>query len=176
MSEIVQKTDYSVGLDLALVQYKDSTKLLGIIDSAYDRADALEQALFEIRDEFWLSTAVGDQLDVLGAIFDEARDGDVDADYRLRIQAKGSLVASGCPEDVIAILKNLFGATYVTYIPGWPAVPASYYIISDSTITLGQLEKYSSSGVKPLILESLKYEDDDPVEFQDGDYLYVNKQ
>lgn len=177
MSNIVRKTDYSTGLDLLLSQYDNSTKLQGIIDASYDSADELEQALFEIRDEFWLSNAVGDQLDIIGEIFQESRDGDVDVDYRARIQAKASLVVSGEPEAIIAVLKNLFGATFVTYIPGWPAIPASYYIISDSTITVAQLTKYSPAGVQPYIIESLKYEDDDsPIEFQDGNYLYVRKQ
>jgi hypothetical protein len=177
MSEIEQKTDYSTGLNLLLAQFKNSIKLRGMIDSAYDSADDLEKALFEIRDEFWLDVAVGTQLDTIGEIFNEGRNGDVDADYRLRIQAKASLVASGEPEGIIAILKSLFGATYVTYIPGWPALPATYYIITDGTITLAILEKYSPAGVQPLLLEPLRFEDDDSIiEYQDTDYIYIRKQ
>ncbi len=178
MSEITQKTDYSTGLDLLLVQYKNSSNLRGLIDSAYDSADDLELALFEIRDEFYLSTAVGNQLDVIGDIFNEARNGDIDADYRLRIETKGSLVASGEPEAIIAVLKNFFGATTVTYIPGWPALPGSYYIITDSTtITLSILERYSPAGVQPLILEALRFEDDDSIiEFEGGGSIYIRKQ
>ena len=174
---ITQKTDYSTGLSLIISQYKNSTKMKGMIDASYDQADDLETALFEIRDEYYLSTAVGDQLDMIGDIFQVGRDGDVDVAYRLRIETKASLIASGTPEDIIFILKNLFGATTVTYIPGWPSHPGSYYIISDSTITLAQLINYSPAGVKPLILEALRFEDDDSIiEFEGGGNIYIRKQ
>ena len=176
MSNIIQKTDYSTDLDLFLAQYANSTKLKGLVDSTYDQADDIEQALFEIRDEFWLSTAAGDQLDIIGSIFDETRNGDADATYRIRIESKAGLNASGEPEKIIEALKTLFGATFVTYIPGWPSQPASFYIITDAVITIVQLIRYCPAGVQPYIIESLKYEDDDPIELQDGNYLYANKQ
>lgn len=177
MSNITQKTDYSTGLALLLSQYKEtnkSVKLRGVIDASYDQADDLEQALFEIRDEFWLADCVGDQLDVIGEIFQVFRDGDVDAAYRIRIQAKASLVASGTPEDIISILKNIFGATFVTYIfVSSPAPPAAYYVLTDGVVTTAQLIKYSPAGVQPNILYGLEYEDGDDIEYEDSTIMYA---
>lgn len=174
MSNITQKTDYSTGLKLFLTQYKNSTKLKGVVDSAYDRADDIELALFEIRDEYWLSTAIGDQLDVLGSIFQVSRDGDIDADYRARIQAKASLIASGEPESIISILKDIFGGTFAIYYQStYPSPPAMYYVYSDGTITIAELIAYSPSGVLPHILFPLEFEDGDKIEFQDGEYLFA---
>ena len=55
-----------------------------------------------------VGVAVGAQLDVLGRIVGEARLGDPDANYRLRIKAGILLnVSSGTPEELLAIFRLL---------------------------------------------------------------------
>ena len=150
MSEIIQITDYdSNTLNKLLEQYKQSPNLKSIIQSANISANDLEQALFEIRDEYYISTAVGVQLDVLGIIWGVAREGLVDADYRAKILAKMAVTNSGEPESIISLLKILFGATFVLYQPFYPA---GFYIFTDGTITIAELEVVSPSGVQGLLL------------------------
>jgi hypothetical protein len=160
MSEIIQKTDYSENLTNVLEQYKDSTKLQALIDSPNISANDIEQALFEIRDEFYVDTAVGAQLDVLGIIFQVPRAGLNDTEYRTQIKLKGGLLSgSGEPEFIISVLKSLYGATSVKYYPGFPSEPASYTVISDSTITEPELNIFSPAGVRGYVGGYLLQED-----------------
>jgi len=152
MSNITQIPDYTINLELMLEQYKLSTKLRGIIDSANDSADDIETALFEIRDLFYIDTAEGVQLDTIGAVFGINRGGDTDAVYREKIKTKGSLTASGEPEAIIEILLSLYGATYVTYIPAYPGVPAAYYLMTDASVTIPSLRLFSPAGVEPMLV------------------------
>jgi hypothetical protein len=149
--EIQQITDYTINLSLLLEQYKKSTKLNGLIDSTCDQADDLESALFELRNLFYLATAEGIQLDIIGSIFGVERMGLNDDDYRSLIAFFGSFIKSGEPESIITILKRIYAATFVTYIPSYPAVPAGYYLITDATITLAELEVLSPAGVQPYL-------------------------
>jgi hypothetical protein len=175
MPDLQKITDYSENLDLLLAQYQESVKLKGLIDSMNDQADDFEKALFEIRDLFYLITAEGVQLDIIGKIFKVEREGQTDEEYRTDIAATASLRASGEPEAIIAILKVLYGATFVTYIPAYPAVPAAFYLITDAIIDQECLNCISPAGVQPAVIESLKFEDDTPIEFEDGSFLYVTK-
>lgn len=170
MEDIQKINDYSVNLDLLLEQYKDSENLKGVIDASNDQADDLETALFEIRDLFYLDTATGVQLDIIGIIFSVLRAGLSDEDYREVISVRAALITSGEPESIITILKLLFEATFVDY---FPAYPAGYALLTDSTININELEVFSPSGVQPYLLESLKFEDDTPIEFENGDLLFI---
>ena len=152
MAEIQQITNYDTDtINKFLAQYKDSENLKTIIKASNRSAEDIEKALFEIRDEYWIDTSVGVQLDVIGAIWDVSRLGDNDTDYRTRIIQKFSLNNSGEPELIIATLKLMFGATYVDYKPFYPA---GYDITTDASITVEELNILSPSGVQALLLET----------------------
>jgi hypothetical protein len=169
--EIQQITDYTINLELLLEQYKNSTKLNGLIDSSSDQADDLETALFEIRDLFYLATAEGIQLDIIGSIFGVDRNGLSDSEYRDLIAFFGSFIKSGEPESIITILKRIYGATFVTYIPSYPAVPAGYYLITDAVITLAELEVMSPAGVQPYLAGFLLDEAGNNIVDQEGNKI-----
>ena len=121
MADITKITDYNYNLDLFLAQFQNSTKLKAVMEKANDQANEIETALFEIKENFYVATAVGAQLDVLGVIFNEDRLGRTDGEYRAILQIKGALNYSGDPENIIQILKALYGATFVNYRPFYPA-------------------------------------------------------
>lgn len=152
MSDITQITDYSAILNLLAEQYKNSEKMRGILDAMCDSADDLEAALFEIRSQFWIDTAEGKQLDILGVIFGiERAAGVTDADYREQIEFKlTNLFASGTPEDIINALLGLYGGTYVDY--SRDGLTASFNIVTDATITQAELERISPAGVGAHLL------------------------
>lgn len=157
--EIQQITDYSFNLELLLEQYKNKENLKGMIDSSNDQADDIEQALFEIRDLYFIDDAEGVQLDSIGAIWNVVRNGDTDVVYRENIKIQAALRSSGNPEEIMAILIVLFGATFITFVPGYPSEPASYTLITDATLTAPELEAISVGGVDVafggfLLLES----------------------
>lgn len=150
MSEIQQITNYDTEtINKFLAQYKDSENLKTIIKASNRSAEDIEKALFEIRDEFWIDTSIGAQLDIIGIIWDVPRNDDNDNDYRTRIIQKFALNNSGEPELIIAMLKLLFDATYVDYKSFYPA---GYDITTDSTITVEELVVLSPAGVQALLL------------------------
>jgi hypothetical protein len=144
MGNIEKKTDQDADLKLMLGQYKNSTNLKKIIASTNQQAQDLEDALFELRDLFYINTAEGVQLDVIGKIFKADRGSLNDADYRILIKTKASLIGSGEPEFIISIMTSLYGASYVNYTPSYPA---GYYISTDVSITVHELEMFSPAGV-----------------------------
>lgn len=173
MSEIIQIIDYDVNLELLQEQYKKSVKLIGIIEADNDQANDLETALFEIRDEYYLDTAVGVQLDVIGDIFGVDREGMNDNDYREVILLTSSLVGSGEPEFIIQIVKTLFGATFVNYIPAYPTIPAAYYLDTDAVMTADELRFYSPAGVEPAFYGYLIYETGDFIIDEAGNKIFI---
>ena len=148
MSDVVQITDYyseSMAPRLS-EQYKPShaPKLNDLLVALGASADTLEAALFSIRNLYYLATAAGIQLDNIGAIFAEPRNGRDDETYRENIRLKAAQRSFATPEDIISVIKGLWGAGFVQYIPEYPAAAA---FVNDSMITSAQLEILSPAGV-----------------------------
>jgi hypothetical protein len=150
MGDLTKIPDYNYNLDLIISQFANSDNLKGIITAANNKANDIETALFEIRDNFYLDTAIGVQLDVIGSIFLVDRNGRTDSEYRLFIQGKAALNYSGEPEGIFAILLTLYEATFVTYRPFYTG---KYYIYSDMIDDFGydELDEISPAGVQGLI-------------------------
>jgi len=147
--EITQQVDYNTNLELLLEQYKYSDNMVAMISAFNDQMTEVESALFEIRDEFYLDTAVGVQLDTIGTIFNELRKGRTDTEYRAEIRRKGATFLSGRPEDIITQLKVLYNATTADYYgPERTGEVASYIIVNDGTATQQDLEIMSPAGVR----------------------------
>jgi len=153
MAELIQILDYDEDtLDKILEQFKNSDNLKSIIKAANISANELEDALFEIRDLFWLGTAEGNQLDVIGIIWGVPRSGLNDTDYLQIIISRIAIINSGEPESIISLIKLLFAATFVTYLPDYPA---GFYIYTDGTITFDQLTVLSPAGVRAALLQAI---------------------
>jgi hypothetical protein len=149
MKELEQITDYQQeALEVLLTQYEDSIYLRGLISGKSYQADDIEQALFEIRDLFYLDTATGTQLNVIGKIWNVNRSGRNDEDYREAIYFQISLKISGTIPEIRAILKAFYGATYILYAPQYPA---KYLLLTDANISIADLERISPAGVGVII-------------------------
>jgi hypothetical protein len=112
--EIEKIDDYKKYIDFLITQYQDSEKLRGFMLNDLDYGNELENELFELRDKFWLATAEGEQLDVIGRIHDWRRMGATDSEYRSLIQIKIALnQGSGEPETIISAFTLLYGASVV---------------------------------------------------------------
>ena len=95
-------------------QYRDKPKFKGIIESMNAQADDLETAIFEIRDNFWLETSEGVQLDVIGIIVGEERLGKSDTDYRNAIKSRIIINnGSGESETIIFAFTQFYSAGLV---------------------------------------------------------------
>jgi hypothetical protein len=120
---LTEKTTHvDEALDRLITQYRNSDKLKSIISIYSEQVQEIEAMLFDLLTERWLSTAVGEQLDGLGAIVGEDRQGRSDADYRIAIQARILINKSeGTPEQLIEIASLLASGSSITLREYFPA-------------------------------------------------------
>lgn len=152
-------------------QYKPHTapKLNQLLEAIGAQKDDLESALFSIRNGLYLATAEGVQLDTIGAVFNVARLGNDDETYRSNIRQVASMRSFATPEDIISVLKSLYGATSVAYIPEYPAGAA---ILTDNGIDASVLELLAPAGVRVSGASFLVDYDGNNIVDYDGNFIY----
>ena len=125
-------------------QYKNSSKLRGVVDALLSQCDDLETAFFEILGSIDLRTAIGPSLDYLGEIVGVTRKpGETDDAYRTRIYQYRDLHGAPTHEGLRSALQLLTGQTGIGLYPNWPA--ELYWVPP-------QAEKYDLS---QLVLDSM---------------------
>ena len=103
-------------------QYKNSSKLRGVVYALLAQCDDLESAFFEILGSIDLRTAIGPALDYLGAIVGVTRKpGETDDAYRTRIYQYRDLQGAPTHEGLRAAIHLLTGQTGIGLYPNWPA-------------------------------------------------------
>ena len=103
-------------------QYKNSSRLRGVVDALLAQCDDLETAFFEILGSIDLQTAIGPSLDYLGEIVGVTRKpGETDDAYRTRIYQYRDLQGAPTHEGLRASLHLLTGQTGIGLYPNWPA-------------------------------------------------------
>lgn len=156
---------------LVLSQYSNAPRLLSLMEAQSNQSDDEEQALWEIQQGFSLATAVGVQLDAVGARFRESRLGRSDADYREAIQAKASLAVNGTPEQIMEFLRNTFpGLADIVYQPEYPAGFA--LLTDDTTSGTNMLQYLKPSGVHAAYGTKMTDYLGNPMTTYTGDAMY----
>ena len=94
-------------LDLLLAEYADSPRLKNLIGSYTRAIQELETTALDVyQDVLSLDTAVGVQLDLLGRIVIEDRDGKSDTDYRRALRVRVLInISDGQTEELIAVAR-----------------------------------------------------------------------
>jgi len=124
-------------LSLMIEQFKRSDNLKGVIEVFTEQLEETnDQADFLIMKRL-ISTAEGVQLDGIGEIVGEDRQGRSDDDYRVAIEFKVFInVSSGQPDVVMTVLKTVTQATQVRLIEFFPA---HIYLYTNGSDILGDL-------------------------------------
>lgn len=132
---ITQKTTHvEEALDNLLSQFKGKPNIEALISLLASQIQELENAAFQIVEDTTLTAAVGDQLDGWGRIFDQPRNGQVDATYRTFLQAKTRIIRSrGTIEDLIEILDLLTGGTMSIELSEFPDTDPAHFDINITT-------------------------------------------
>lgn len=95
-----------VALSRMLDQDKPRAIERAIVSILVDRYQRIEDALWQMGELRWIDTATGAQLDVLGAIVGEDREGRDDSTYRLWVKARARANRSaGRPDDALDVLR-----------------------------------------------------------------------
>lgn len=124
---IDKRDQISLGLNRLLEQFKDKPNIEAVLTSYLQQINDLEDTYESLLNERSIFTAVGVQLDLLGALVNEARLGRSDSVYRLAILTRiGINNSEGTPNQILSLLKNITGATKVNMWEHFP-VSAIYY-------------------------------------------------
>ena len=164
----MKKIDLHEIEDLILQQYKNADRLRGIIQGDIKQGSDLQDAFFDIRDEFWLDTAIGTQLDVIGSIQDAPRLGLNDDDYRNAIRTKIIInQGSGEPETIITAFRFLYGAGLVQLVFSGNANLQVFIDVFVSEEDIEQITRIIPAGVN---LSVVVFSDDSPFGFLSDDF------
>ena len=121
---LLKKTTHAADAPLLFVaQFQPSPNLVALIQLMVDQVQEIEDAQFEILTEVSnILVAVGEQLDNLGRILNDQRNGRTDVDYRLGLLARINLnLSSGTGEDLISLVLNVTGPNTVELVEDFPA-------------------------------------------------------
>lgn len=160
-------------------QYKDSSnlnKLLEVLSTPFDDLVAVFASLKNILN---LELAEGSQLDLIGQIIEEKRNGRSDSDYLKGIKFKTfKNTSKGFVDDVVKTLTLITSATKVIYSDNPPASYTIYtngidlnddikFLIDKITAAGISLTIYASKGEIPFIMNDLITEKRNLVDNQD---------
>lgn len=136
-------------LTLLFEQYKESPKIVGMLQAFAAEFDLLDQAQVEVATEVLnIDQAVGAQLDMLGRIANLPRAGRDDEGYRAILRASFISRHSGAPDQIIGAIKSITGSTSVQYIPEYPA---GYWVLYDGIgLSQSYLNRLSPAGVQGM--------------------------
>jgi hypothetical protein len=175
---ITQRTDHvAQGLSLLIGQYKNKPNLAAYETPFLTQIQELEDVLFDIL-SMLLSreTQVGEQLDLIGRLVGQEREGRSDADYRIWIQVRLFINrSSGLPEDLYKVLDLALDNDFVyTENP-----PASFNISFSDALTLDPpqvallVKETRSAGVGASVIYTT-VDDDETFTFASGDVIEID--
>jgi len=120
---MVQIPDFSIyNKPPYLLAQFEGTNLVDILEAGDIQFNALEAAFWTLRNDMYLQTAMGIQLDVLGTILGLARNGKDDISYRTLLQVKALInTSAGTPETVIEVIRKIYNSTIIEYEHIYPA-------------------------------------------------------
>lgn len=121
ITKITDMTEQAV--DRLVSQFKGKSRIEGLVESLCGGSQDMEDELYKLLTLRWVSSATGAQLDIIGEIVGQDRQGRTDTPYRIAILAKiGINTSRGVPEQVIAVFGLLFGATDIMLLEFFPGV------------------------------------------------------
>jgi len=111
-----------LALDRLITQYKNKTNIEGVIKSFSTQIQELENVLFQVLDDTWVSTSTGQQLDNLGVLLNQSRGSLDDDDYRALLLITISKYNSETTiEDIISIFNVLTNSDSISLGEIFPA-------------------------------------------------------
>jgi hypothetical protein len=140
MIDIAQNTEHATEAIARLIQqYKDKPRIEAFINALSARVQDLEDTLYDILVESAIANATGTQLDDIGDIVGQQRQGMLDAEYRTFVRARVKANrSSGRLEELIEILKLILDGQTVpptSSILTRDAYPASVVIEATGVVS-----------------------------------------
>jgi hypothetical protein len=122
-------------VDIIITQFRDKYNYNELLKIFSKQVDEIEVVIFQLLNDRWLDTAIGEQLDILGRILVLDRAGRDDETYRRMLKAKAYInTTNGEPESIINAL--LLISDTITEVIYEPAYPAGFHIWTDGDIKI----------------------------------------
>jgi len=145
MSDPVENNDrQATAASLLIDLFREKPLFLNLLSSYVEQTQELENEIFELRNAFWVDTAIGAQLDGIGQIVGITREGASDTVYRIRIKARILInLSSGTPNQILELVRALSPASAPdpTYTPWFPAS----FAIGVTELTLTEVAEISDA-------------------------------
>jgi hypothetical protein len=130
---ITQKTTFVDEVEDLLTDRKRKPKIIGLGESFAQQVQDLENAAHAVLEGRTIDDAEGAQLDGLGALVGERRNGQTDEIYRLRIRARIQLnLSSGTGDQILSIFANLIASGQTIRLKEY--FPASFLLTVSGTV------------------------------------------
>lgn len=107
-----------------------------LLSSIIEPAQTIEDTLQQMASERFVDTAVGEQLDIIGRIVGQGREGLADADYRRYIRAKiAANNSNGTVEDLLTVAFLVVYDVSVTYQVHNQGIAAAVLRLNGAAVT-----------------------------------------
>jgi hypothetical protein len=129
MTATVIKDQVQQGKDRLVTQWFDKPVVQGLLKSYMENVQTVEDTYEQLLDERSVFTAVGEQLNVIGTIVGEARNGKADDPYREAILNRIAINTSdSTPEKIMQIMRTVTGGNFINITEHHPA---SFHLFVD---------------------------------------------
>lgn len=163
-------------------QFAESTNLRLLVSVSATSVQTAEDVLWALYSERLLTSAVGEQLDNLGAIVGQAREAATDDQYRARLA--GRILANRSDNGIdtlLAIVRAVLGSTVQATLTSYP--PAAFELdvagpvtADDAEVLAGLIADARAAGVGARLITNEDPDDEaftfeEPVDFLDSSIL-----
>jgi hypothetical protein len=154
MSSPVIKDQVQQGKDRLVTQWSEKDVVQGLLKSYMENVQTVEDIYQQLLDERSVFTAIGEQLNVVGLLVGEARDGKDDSAYREAILNRVAINTSdGTPEKVIEIMKTIIaGPNSVTIFEHYPANIHVHTTAGATNVNAASLNSIAPVGVNARLM------------------------
>jgi hypothetical protein len=122
-------------LSRLLEQFKNKPNVVALVSALVGVMQPLEAALWALYTQRQLATAFGAQLDVLGSIVGQPRNGLSDSDYARYLNARiATNVSDGRVEDLITVTRSVLNDALVTITISRPGAAAVEVIVTGDIV------------------------------------------
>ena len=150
-----------------LQQFKDKERVEAVLDAISAEVQEIEDVFFKLITERQIDTAIGQQLDEIGEIVGQKRNGLSDVDYRVRLKVRIQRNASNAtPNEILDVMSGLINITSIEYFNTFPAtffVQFEGDMLTDDAELFEAVLEMSPSGVEFYLVQF----DDPPMVFLD---------
>lgn len=132
-------------------QYQGKPIIAAIIRAIVNQYQQIEDALWQVYLQSWLINAVGPEIDIIGDIVGQKRNGSLDAEYKVFVQARIRVnYSTGKLEQILDIASLILGSTIGAreYYPGSIIISADGVTVNPFTIWRDFLNKAKGAAKK----------------------------